>query len=504
MFHFRYQPINDTILSLLCFPFRLRDWGKTEYKIVRNWTPRVRAPPQLANQESDDSPVKLNLSTTLRHFHSNRSNVQSDNGNHGNRANPDKDVELLQQEQTLHSVSTRNKSLVQNQSTITLAESKYETESAQQDTTIRHRVTTKTGTAQNVTPFDLTTTSVSGDESAAPIIQQVQTKEQESTTGTQEVVSHSNSTTKGKKRGRVSRVGYPRKKKALSKASTPVNDDKMDDRIVENEDTNSWTPVPATGTQCETGEWNIESLSPADRLTERNLGTRNRPSKTRDITSSDMDEVNGSPSTTEIAGAHKNDELKSKKRQKLSLTKRSTSTAKQLSEAMPKQPPTTSRPKQKMSTNQTQPTCKASQDALSHPIGSEVHVEETKATRQSHSRQRNAVSQQANKTSSNHNSEDITVTNRATRESHQRTREDEAMAELTSDSSPNSKTMTVTNDTVTSGSEDTATKEVVAVIPHHASTKGIASTDSEREIEEKLSNHVKGRPVESKVTGKGR
>lgn len=75
---------------------RLHDWGKTEYKIVRNWTPREVKAPQTDhayqpsdNEDIDDnSPVRLNSfrgntgqRNISRHSHSNR--VPSDNESNG-------------------------------------------------------------------------------------------------------------------------------------------------------------------------------------------------------------------------------------------------------------------------------------------------------------------------------------------------------------------------------------------------------------------------------------
>lgn len=39
--------------------YRARDWGKTDYHIIRNWTPRV---PKQANNQSDDSGNQSNQS----------------------------------------------------------------------------------------------------------------------------------------------------------------------------------------------------------------------------------------------------------------------------------------------------------------------------------------------------------------------------------------------------------------------------------------------------------
>ena len=54
----------------------MKDWGKTEYKIIRNWTPRNKSPPEppvpAPEDEHDESPIKLTLSTTLRSFHGNQ------------------------------------------------------------------------------------------------------------------------------------------------------------------------------------------------------------------------------------------------------------------------------------------------------------------------------------------------------------------------------------------------------------------------------------------------
>ena len=44
---------NENKSICLCFLNRAKDWGKTEYKVIRNWTPRI---PQPASNQSQQSP----------------------------------------------------------------------------------------------------------------------------------------------------------------------------------------------------------------------------------------------------------------------------------------------------------------------------------------------------------------------------------------------------------------------------------------------------------------
>ena len=62
---------------------RAKDWGKTEYKIIRNWTPRV---PQPASHHSHQSPGHSAASTH---------DILDDIGNHEEEDNTGEELQVV-------------------------------------------------------------------------------------------------------------------------------------------------------------------------------------------------------------------------------------------------------------------------------------------------------------------------------------------------------------------------------------------------------------------------
>ncbi|XP_064389806.1 mucin-5AC-like isoform X3 [Halichondria panicea] len=218
----------------------LRDWGKTEYKIVRNWTPR--APPPTSPPDTtgpEDSPVKLNLSTTLRSFRGNQrinrnkdANYELNYEDHASETDSDGETISSSSHKTRSSgsVHTKSKSRALTKSRVRVDHTDIVRQVPNnEDPVPNSRETSESFLTRGIAPSS-STRHKSKDTILTGLELTISRRGSKNQLITDEplmvqssnnmVISKAKSTTKRRKR--TSRVSYPRKKAAVKKNKSAV------------------------------------------------------------------------------------------------------------------------------------------------------------------------------------------------------------------------------------------------------------------------------------------